>query len=424
MNRSVSLDLDLEPGTYSVLMKITAERDSKAPTPEEVIREQCRDKPEKVIQIGLAYDLAHAKGTLRETAEEKRAKKEAEAKAAEALKEKQMAVIKEQKRKEYEYQKRLQARKRRQKARKEEHKRKKEPAAAAAAALANPATSFNDAQQEQDADQPDPKHGSTAPGADGLTPESAADMDEPEAAMVTPPAEPTNPVAAPKGKDGKDLTTQDHIDKFNRDLSSNLAVRTKAAAGTSKKGAAETAPPASVAPQDTFSDTSSLVSFVTSVDSLLDLPEAAVPLPTALPADPDSLSHPLDADDGEAESLCPAHLPDANGLPLVAATAAAAAVAAVVGGGAEEEQVDDENAEFANDPWNAVCVVGLRVFSKNKEGDVSVKVVRPKTWGLSREAARAAGEGKGKGKEGGGQGDGFGERELDLDDPSRGVMED
>ncbi|KAL9043921.1 MAG: hypothetical protein Q9214_002907, partial [Letrouitia sp. 1 TL-2023] len=40
------------------------------------------------------------------------------------------------------------------------------------------------------------------------------------------------------------------------------------------------------------------------------------------------------------------------------------------------EEADEENASFEDDPWNAVCVVGLRVYSKDK--GLSVEVVRPK----------------------------------------------
>ena len=59
---------------------------------------------------------------------------------------------------------------------------------------------------------------------------------------------------------------------------------------------------------------------------------------------------------------------------------------------------EDENDEFANDPWNAVCVVGLRVFSKDK--GVTVSVVRPKVGEHDEETP------------------------LDLDDPSKGICED
>ena len=53
--------------------------------------------------------------------------------------------------------------------------------------------------------------------------------------------------------------------------------------------------------------------------------------------------------------------------------------------------------EFANDPWNAVCVVGLRVYSK--DSGCSIKVVRP----------RAAGDD---------------EAGLEVDDVSKGVSEE
>jgi len=39
---------------------------------------------------------------------------------------------------------------------------------------------------------------------------------------------------------------------------------------------------------------------------------------------------------------------------------------------------EEEEDEFEADPWNAVAVVGLRVYSK--ESGVSVKIVRPRDW--------------------------------------------
>lgn len=72
MKRSVSTELTLEAGTYIVLPKITATRDPSYPTPEEVVRGTCRDRREKLLQIGLSYDLAHAKGGFRSIAKEKK----------------------------------------------------------------------------------------------------------------------------------------------------------------------------------------------------------------------------------------------------------------------------------------------------------------------------------------------------------------
>ncbi len=56
--------------------------------------------------------------------------------------------------------------------------------------------------------------------------------------------------------------------------------------------------------------------------------------------------------------------------------------------------VDDDDSEFENDPWNAVCVVGLRVYSKDPA--LSVEIVQPKI-------------------------DGDAEAPLDLDDPAAGA---
>jgi hypothetical protein len=71
MKRSVSTELDLEAGTYTVLLKIKATRDSNLPLPNEVIRATCTQRREKLLATGLSYDLAHAKGQFREREKEK-----------------------------------------------------------------------------------------------------------------------------------------------------------------------------------------------------------------------------------------------------------------------------------------------------------------------------------------------------------------
>jgi hypothetical protein len=70
MKRSVSTELDLEAGEYTVLMKIKATRVPN-PTPDEVIRATCTKRREKLLATGLSYDLAHAKGQFREQEKEK-----------------------------------------------------------------------------------------------------------------------------------------------------------------------------------------------------------------------------------------------------------------------------------------------------------------------------------------------------------------
>jgi hypothetical protein len=71
MNRSVNVELDLEAGEYSVLVKVDATRNDGLLRVEEVLRQNAKTRREKMTRIGLAYDLAHSKGKIAETPEEK-----------------------------------------------------------------------------------------------------------------------------------------------------------------------------------------------------------------------------------------------------------------------------------------------------------------------------------------------------------------
>lgn len=60
MRRSVSTDIELEPGKYLVRVKIIAYRHGPRST-EEAVQDYATSRREKLIQIGRSYDLAHAK---------------------------------------------------------------------------------------------------------------------------------------------------------------------------------------------------------------------------------------------------------------------------------------------------------------------------------------------------------------------------
>ncbi|KAI1500431.1 hypothetical protein F5X99DRAFT_239851 [Biscogniauxia marginata] len=65
MDRSVSIELPcMEAGNYSVFISVVAERDTECPSVEEVVKRECRkrEENEKLAQVGYAYDLAHSKG--------------------------------------------------------------------------------------------------------------------------------------------------------------------------------------------------------------------------------------------------------------------------------------------------------------------------------------------------------------------------
>ncbi|RYP22199.1 hypothetical protein DL767_009107 [Monosporascus sp. MG133] len=76
--RSVNVELELEAGQYVVLLKINATRDHDVLPIDEVVRNNARDRRDKLVAVGMSYDLAHSKGQVRETPEERRARRDAE----------------------------------------------------------------------------------------------------------------------------------------------------------------------------------------------------------------------------------------------------------------------------------------------------------------------------------------------------------
>lgn len=64
--RSVNVELDLEAGAYEVRLKLSASRNDKAEKIKDVVEASWLTRRSKLLTIGLSYDLAHAKGQLRE----------------------------------------------------------------------------------------------------------------------------------------------------------------------------------------------------------------------------------------------------------------------------------------------------------------------------------------------------------------------
>ena len=89
--RSISAEVHLEPGKYEVLPKLSATRDLTKPIVEDVVRKAAEENPQKLRQIGLNYDIAHAKGGFAEEEEERKKKLEKEKKLKEEKLKKKMA---------------------------------------------------------------------------------------------------------------------------------------------------------------------------------------------------------------------------------------------------------------------------------------------------------------------------------------------
>ncbi|KAK4222485.1 cysteine proteinase [Podospora fimiseda] len=101
-NRSVSCEIDLEPGRYEVLPKITAQRIEGKDLVEDVVKKWADKNPAKLRQIGMQYDLAHAKGGVPDEDELLIKKKADEKKQAEEKKQKAKEKARRQKLKEKE----------------------------------------------------------------------------------------------------------------------------------------------------------------------------------------------------------------------------------------------------------------------------------------------------------------------------------
>jgi len=91
--RSVSIELDLDAGVYELRLKISAERDDHAYKIEDIVRTNWLVRREKLLQIGLSYDLAYAKGQVEDAKEEKQ-KPEATAETKPKTTEAKLAVSK------------------------------------------------------------------------------------------------------------------------------------------------------------------------------------------------------------------------------------------------------------------------------------------------------------------------------------------
>lgn len=362
MSRSVSTDLELDPGTYSVLMRINARRYQEFDIVEDIIRKNVKLRQSKLVQIGLAYDLAHAKGEIRETEVEKQERQERELKKKAAEKKKQYNTKREDKLKDWQRAKREKAREKRHAKKREEYERKKaekrkgpEPAERSvtgdAAAVRNDQATAPEAIDDTTAAAgveadigKQTGVGKTEDKTGSPTPDPASLPDIPKAdesktangAPLGTIVENTNEASAddssvtPNNEEKGSATSADNSSaqksqEFEAALKSIPSVMVNGAPAPGEAPPPSIAAPSTLAPNDEYQYDSD-ASFDSSIDSVLDFP--------------------AQADDVVAEEE-----------------------PSLLDGG-------DEDAQFENDPWNAVCVVGLRVYFK--EGSCSVETIRPR----------------------------------------------
>lgn len=380
MSRSVTAELnELEPGDYDVLVKITAEKMTGALPVEDVVRNNAKDRSDKLQRIGLTFDLAHAKGQIKETDEEKKLRKKLDAlKKAKAQKEMKDKLTKEKQKRKHNENKELRkqraaAEKRKAKAKakaakkaekekadKEEREKKEREDKAAKGDLKEVATATSEKPAETVANSPAEAVVATAPTGESKPTEPAPvkEADETPATSDSKPADsmPTDKPAETKKEELQSATDKDKPAEANKEEALTPAPAPEILLNGS-------APPSLAGFSDIEDDDD-----LSEIESVISDISAGV------------------VEDAIAEAKLAAE----NAPP--------------------PPTNDDEEDEYEKDPWNAIAVVGLRVYCKG--GKVGVRVVRPR---LTEE------EVLGKKKEGSETPSevGLGDSKLDVDDSAK-----
>ncbi len=359
MTRSVSTDITLEAGSYFVLMKITAIRVG-GPTLDDVIADRAEDMRDKLIQVGLSYDIAHAKGVIVETEQEKE-EREAHAKAqAAASREKRKNEVKARKERQWQREKKFRQRRDMQSERRERFAEEK----AARRRNDEAADGYNSEEKEFHPPPEDDPSGAAVSGGRSFTGEFIAAYEHSEGPLSprTPGAEDDvnksasndNSQALPSPPEEKsisplaDNSVQDHPPTPKVQINGVDAV-------TNVKPLKRRPAPLAARPiPDQSYDNNNQ-------GQQDDSPQ---PEPLANPqwSDSDTASEfdwqtDLDYDSTDGRSVYARSEPDRQW---------------------EREREREEDDTSGPESWNAVCVVGLRVYSKDPE--LSLEVIRPNPY--------------------------------------------
>ncbi|KAL9110156.1 MAG: hypothetical protein Q9227_005216 [Pyrenula ochraceoflavens] len=390
-DRSVSTDVTLMAGTYDVPVRISASRNSNADAPDDVVKRIAASdmKRGKLVQIGNLYDQAHAKGRIMETEEEKKAKKEREARKKKSERAKLREETEKSMRKAWSKDKKLASREKRakKKAERAEARREEKKAAAAAKEIRtalpegeNKDTASKEVgdvgssdtakqetetskdtgkeeNQEKEKDKPDESSVDSKDSMVIISPDQSSS--KPEASTSTT-IEPTETKAPSSTTDPTQLNVEptaalSNLAPTSAAEATSLAVSQAAAltatALNTLLDSQNPAPPSAAFAAPLDDETSSTNSFRDfEFDSEIDMPSDSED-------DGDDSSKPNGNKDKDEEGDSKPNGQDES---------------------AEEEEEgedSDDDDDEESDPWNAVCVVGLRVYSQDKE--LAVDVVIP-----------------------------------------------
>lgn len=381
MTRSVSTDITLEAGSYFVLMKITATR-MGGPSMEEVISNHAEQMRDKLIQVGLSYDIAHAKGVIVETEKEKQQRESGEKAKAAAVREKLKDEARQRKEKQWKKDKKYQKRGEMQDKRRERLAEEK----AARRRLHEADDGHPDARDSFPAERDSSYVGNGTAASNGdrsFTGEFIAAYERSEGT-------PTPTTAGPD-----EIATDSLTNGTGQSHEINRAVSDEKTAPSPTRTTVKDDPPTPKVQ-------------INGVDAVTDVkPLKRRPAPLAPSLTPDGNFNETDQSQqggtSQAEvfdepqwsdSDVPSEFDWQTDLDYDSEDDHSSYAQSEQGGDL------DRNEEPGPEPWNAVCVVGLRVYSKDP--DLSLEVVRPNPYSAEEK------------KEVGGA--------LDRDDPAKGAV--
>ncbi|KEY68244.1 hypothetical protein S7711_04775 [Stachybotrys chartarum IBT 7711] len=340
MRRSVNVELELEAGEYDVRVKVDAIRYEDVLPIQDVIRQNAKRRREKLTRIGLAYDLAHSKGKVVETDKEKAAREAHEQKTKEKEREKLKQKILSNREEVY-YLKVKQLQRDRKKLKKRERKAKEAAEkAASTSSKRNEGSNHDEGLQTNEASATEPckEQPEAAPATDNKTVDSQDDVGgQAASAGTTATLQPATDEARVDEKDSKaasNVSVRFHEDPIVQD-----------AAGKAPQQEGSARPEAR--PSSNIIADSDAEGEGSDIDSLSDLSDRELDLQ-------------VDAYQREASRCVGPSETSFN----------------------QGQETSVELDEFEKDPWNAVAVVGLRVYYKytdeTKETEaIKLDVVRP-----------------------------------------------
>ncbi|RMJ08276.1 hypothetical protein CDV36_012097 [Fusarium kuroshium] len=393
MTRSTNVELELEAGDYEVRIKINASRDESLFPIEKVIKQNAKSRREKLLRIGLTYDLGHCKGRFVETPEEKAARKAHEAELKNKKKDKiRKKLLKDREAAHYlatkdwawaehrRLKKREKAKLRKEAKKLKKEARKAEKAAAKAEEAAQEALAAAEAAKEEAAEEKE---------------EEEKEAESTEKAEATPASEEKKAKAKEESKPQEPLTPESTADDdveekdVKKAKKAKKAKKVEEAEEEEEEGEEEEEEEGEDGDDDDDeededyeeedededddeeeesesedeSDTDD--GQATSVGSLRDLSEREVQLAV------DGYTGDIPSDSESSDSSSSSSDSDTN-----------------------------EGDDAEKDPWNAVVVAGIRIFHKNLGGDdeegssLNLKVIRPIPYGKDNNKVDVENKGK------------------------------